>query len=54
MLRKDGLIAFLRDSVGMETNYDDLRLVERRALAKELGLQAELISLLRDTPLEEV
>ena len=44
----------------METNYDALVLVELRTLAKELGLQgyyrlkkAELIALLRDTPLDE-
>ena len=41
----------------METNYDALRLVEMRALAKERGLQgyyrlerAELIALLRVAP----
>ena len=44
----------------METNYDTLRFVELRALAKELGLQgyyrlkkAELIALLKDTPMDK-
>ena len=54
-IRKDGLIAFLQDSVQMETNYDTLRLVELKALAREHGLQgyyrlkrAELIAFLWD------
>ena len=56
-LRKDELIAFLRDTIHMETNYDVLSFLELRALVKEHGLQgyyrmkkAEMIALLRSTP----
>ena len=38
-LRKDGSIAFLRDSIWMQTNYNNLRLVELRVLGRECGLQ---------------
>ena len=38
-LGKDQVITFLRDSIQMETNHDDLRLGELRALVKEQGLQ---------------
>ena len=56
-LRKDGLIAYLWDSVRMETNYSTFRLVELRALKRVHELQeyyrlqkAKLIALLGSMP----